>query len=155
MTEEARPSSRARRAPRPKPSLAVLEDRIGHTFADPKLLAHALTHVSKAGGNGRLGSYQRLEFLGDRVLGMAVGELLYAAFPDADEGELSRRLAGLVRRETCAAVATAWDVGPHLALGPARSRAAGAATKPSWPMSASRSSVPSSSMPATRPRKPS
>lgn len=117
MDEEARPSSRARRTPRPKPGLAVLEAAIGHAFADPKLLTLALTHVSKAGGNGRLGSYQRLEFLGDRVLGLAIGDLLYAAFPGADEGELSRRLAGLVRRETCAAVATAWDVGPHLLLG--------------------------------------
>ena len=125
MTEEARPSSRARRAPRPKPSLAVLEDRIGHAFADPKLPAPAPPHVRQAGGNGRLGSYQRLEFLGDRVLGLAIGELLYATFPDADEGELSRRLAGLVRRETCAAVATAWDVGPHLALGPGEVQSGG------------------------------
>jgi ribonuclease-3 len=117
VTEAPRPSSRARRAPRPKPALAVLEARIGHSFADPALLALALTHVSKAGG-GRLGSYQRLEFLGDRVLGLAIAELLYAAFPQSDEGELSRRLAGLVRRETCAAVATAWEVGPHLVLGP-------------------------------------
>ncbi|POR42751.1 ribonuclease III [Methylobacterium sp. V23] len=125
MTEEARPSNRARRATRPKPNLAVLEARIGHVFADPKLLVQALTHVSKAGGNGRLGSYQRLEFLGDRVLGLAIGDLLYEAFPQADEGELSRRLAGLVRRETCAAVATTWDVGPHLALGPGEVQSGG------------------------------
>ncbi len=72
--------------------------------------------MSKA--TGRVGSYQRLEFLGDRVLGLAIADLLYASFPDADEGDLSRRLAGLVRRETCAAVAEAWDVGPHLVLGP-------------------------------------
>ncbi|HEX8417180.1 MAG TPA: ribonuclease III [Methylobacterium sp.] len=117
VTEEPRPSSRARRAPRPKPGLPVLEGRIGHVFADRTLLSLALTHVSKAGG-ARAGSYQRLEFLGDRVLGLAIADLLYAAFPHCDEGELSRRLAGLVRRETCAAVATAWDVGPHLVLGP-------------------------------------
>ena len=125
MDEEARPSSRARRAPRPKPSFAVLEARIGHVFADQKLLALALTHVSKAGGNGRLRSYQRLEFLGDRVLGLAIADLLYAAFPQIDEGDLSRRLAGLVRRETCAAVATAWDVGPHLSLGPGEVQSGG------------------------------
>jgi len=95
----------------------VLEARIGHSFADPSLLPLALTHVSKAGSSGRTGSYQRLEFLGDRVLGLAVADILYAAFPEADEGELSRRLAGLVRRETCAAVAAAWEVGPHLNLG--------------------------------------
>ncbi|MCJ2033767.1 ribonuclease III [Methylobacterium sp. J-068] len=125
MTEEARPSSRARRAPRPKPDLAGLEARIGHVFADRKLLSVALTHVSKAGGDGRLGSYQRLEFLGDRVLGLAIADLLYEAFPGADEGELSRRLAGLVRRETCASVATVWDVGPHLALGPGEVQSGG------------------------------
>ena len=113
----SRPSSRARRAHRPKPALDVLEAAIGHRFADPGLLPLALTHVSKAGAT-RVGSYQRLEFLGDRVLGLAVADLLYAAFPEADEGELSRRLAGLVRRETCAAIAQAWEVGPHLDLGP-------------------------------------
>lgn len=111
-------SSRARRAHRPKPSLGELEARIGHRFADPGLLPLALTHVSRAGGSGRLGSYQRLEFLGDRVLGLAVADLLYRTLPEGDEGELSRRLAGLVRRETCAAVAVDWGVGPHLNLGP-------------------------------------
>ena len=114
----AGPSSRARRAHRPKPALDVLEARIGHVFADRTLLPLALTHVSKAGPSGRLGSYQRLEFLGDRVLGLAVAETLYTAFPDAEEGELSRRLAALVRRETCAAVSEAWEFGPHLNLGP-------------------------------------
>lgn len=117
-TTTARPSNRARRAHRPKPGLDVLEERIGHRFTDPNLLPMALTHVSKAGGAGRAGSYQRLEYLGDRVLGLAVADLLYAAFPVADEGELSRRLAGLVRRETCALVAETWEVGPHLHLGP-------------------------------------
>lgn len=111
----ARPSSRARRAHKPKPPLDVLEARIGHAFADRALLERALTHMSRA--DERVGSYQRMEFLGDRVLGLAVADLLYAALPDADEGELSRRLAGLVRRETCAAVAAAWEVGPHLVLG--------------------------------------
>ncbi len=106
---------RARRSHKPRPPLGVLEERIGHSFADQNLLTRALTHTSKATGRG--GSYQRLEFLGDRVLGLAVADRLYAAFPDADEGDLSRRLAGLVRRETCAAVAASWEVGPHLILG--------------------------------------
>lgn len=119
-----RASNRARRAHRPKPALDVLEQRIGHSFADPGLLPLALTHVSRAGGS-RTGSYQRLEFLGDQVLGLAVAELLYAAFPGADEGELSRRLAALVRRETCAAVAEAWEVGPHLVLGPSEVQGGG------------------------------
>ena len=110
-----RASSRARRAHKPRPPLSELEARLGHSFADRELLTRALTHTSKAGGRG--GSYQRLEFLGDRVLGLGVADILYAAFPEADEGDLSRRLAGLVRRETCAAVAAAWEVGPHLILG--------------------------------------
>lgn len=77
----------------------------------------ALTHVSAGRVRKRADSYQRLEFLGDRVLGLAIGEILYARFPEAEEGELSRRLSALVRKETCAEVARAWDVGPHLKLG--------------------------------------
>lgn len=116
--DEAAPTpatARARRAHKPRPPLSALEERIGHRFADQDLLTRALTHTSKASGRG--GSYQRLEFLGDRVLGLAVADRLYGAFPEADEGDLSRRLAALVRRETCASVAAAWEVGPHLILG--------------------------------------
>ncbi len=105
--------------PRPsKPELADLESRLGHVFAEPQLLHRALTHMSAAPPEAkRIGSYQRLEFLGDRVLGLCVSELLFATYPEAEEGELSRRLADLVRRETCAEVAIAWQVGPHLKLG--------------------------------------
>ncbi len=98
-----------------KPTLAEFEARLGHVFADRDLLEQALTHMS--GASGRLDTYQRLEFLGDRVLGLAVSDLLYRSFPDAQEGDLSRRLADLVRKETCAEIALAWDVGPHLRLG--------------------------------------
>jgi ribonuclease-3 len=99
----------------PAPDHAALETRLGHAFSDRDLLLRALTHMS--GADRRLGTYQRLEFLGDRVLGLAVSELLYRGFPDAPEGDLSRRLAELVRRETCAEIAEAWDLGPHLRLG--------------------------------------
>jgi ribonuclease-3 len=95
-----------------------LEARLGHHFADAALLQRALTHISAAtGAEGRLGSYQRLEFLGDRVLGLAVSCMLIETFPRADEGELSRRLAELVRAEACAEVALAMDLGPHIRLG--------------------------------------
>lgn len=114
-TPAPRVSARTRRAHKPRPPLSELEDTIGHAFANKDLLSRALTHSSKA--SGRNGSYQRLEFLGDRVLGLAVAEGLYTALPDADEGDLSRQLAGLVRRETCAAVAATWGVGAHLILG--------------------------------------
>ncbi|MBN9039796.1 MAG: ribonuclease III [Rhizobiales bacterium 62-47] len=89
-----------------KAAAAVIEQRIGHTFSNPALLATAFTHVSalKAARN-RADSYQRLEFLGDHVLGLVVSDMLYRAFPKADEGELSKRLADLVRKETCFDVA--------------------------------------------------
>nr|WP_205800206.1 ribonuclease III [Microvirga terricola] len=93
----------------------ALLDKLGYRFEKPELLERALTHVSAPGAGGQ--SYQRLEFLGDRVLGLSIAEMLYAAFSDAPEGELSRRLAELVRRETCAEVAIAWDVGPYVKLG--------------------------------------
>ena len=110
-----------------KAELAALETRIGHRFRDGEMLARALTHLSSpaAGGQARGQSYQRLEFLGDRVLGVAVAEMLYRAYPQATEGELSMRLAKLVRRETCAAVAQEWDVGPHVVMGQGEARAGG------------------------------
>jgi ribonuclease-3 len=101
---------------RRKADTSALQERLGYAFENPDLLAQALTHVSASGGAyGR--SYQRLEFLGDRVLGLCIAEMLYRAFLQEAEGDLSRRLSELVRRETCAEVAVAWDVGPHLKLG--------------------------------------
>lgn len=94
-------------------ALAAVEDRIGYHFDDQALLKTALTHASTASGS----NYQRLEFLGDRVLGLAVAEMLLEAFPEASEGELSRRLADLVRKETCAEVAAALDLGAAIRLG--------------------------------------
>ena len=105
--------------------LKTLEERIGHVFTDGKLIAAALTHVSAATGRKRE-TYQRLEFLGDRVLGLAVAEMLYAAFPEADEGELSRRLAGLVRKESCAEAALAWGINSHIRLGDSEKQAGAA-----------------------------
>ncbi len=93
---------------------AALEVKLGYRFSDRSLLVEALTHVSGAGAGP---TYQRLEFLGDRVLGLAIADMLMQAFPGASEGDLSRRLAELVRRETCATVGINWDLGPHLRLG--------------------------------------
>lgn len=107
----------ARRTPDP----GNLQETIGYRFANPDLLAEALTHVSAPGARGQ--SYQRLEFLGDRVLGLAVAQMLYRTFPTAPEGELSRWLAEMVRRESCAEVALSWDVGPHLKLGAGEAQA--------------------------------
>lgn len=96
--------------------LKALEERLGHVFQDRALLEAALTHVSFAAGRSQV-NYQRLEFLGDRVLGLAVSEMLYASFPEADEGELSRRLAALVRKESCAEAALVWGAESCLRLG--------------------------------------
>ena len=74
-----------------------MEARLGHEFADLALLRLALSHAS-IGAH----SNERLEFLGDRVLGLIVSERLYAEYPDIDEGGLAVRLNALVRREACA-----------------------------------------------------
>jgi ribonuclease-3 len=103
----------------------ALEERIGHKFADKALLERALTHISAlaSGPQSRTQSYQRLEFLGDHVLGLVISDMLYRNFPKANEGELSRRLADLVRWETCAEIARAMELGPALKLGNSESQA--------------------------------
>lgn len=103
-----------------------VEASIGHVFEDRTLLDRALTHISAAtSSEGRLGSYQRLEFLGDRVLGLAIASMLIEEFPKAAEGELSRRLAELVRAEACAEVAEAMGLSPHIRLGPGEASSGG------------------------------
>jgi len=104
---------------------SALEDKIGHKFADKALLERALTHISALSGGNRGGSYQRLEFLGDHVLGLVISDMLYQAYPRANEGELSQRLADLVRKETCAEAAREMDLGPALKLGSSESHSGG------------------------------
>jgi ribonuclease-3 len=102
----------------PKAGISDLEEQIGHHFSNQSLLTRALTHTSVVKAvPGRHDNYQRLEYLGDRVLGLMVAHALYTRFPEAKEGELSRRLAELVRKETCAEVAEAWGVAPHIIFG--------------------------------------
>lgn len=98
-----------------KNELGRLETMLGHVFHERGLLETALTHMSAEAA--RHGSYQRLEFLGDRVLGLSVADMLFQRYPQAEEGDMSRRLADLVRKETCAEIATAWDLGAFLRLG--------------------------------------
>lgn len=108
-------------------SHASLEARLGYRFADPELLDRALTHSSAISPGRRVAeSYQRLEFLGDRVLGLVVADLLYRRFPKANEGELSRSLNALVRKETCASIARELDLGRELNLGESEARTGGA-----------------------------
>lgn len=82
-----------------------LEAAIGHTFADRDRLMRALTHASAQVSRGKKGDYERLEFLGDRVLGLCVAEMLFTTFREATEGELSVRFNQLVSAEACASVA--------------------------------------------------
>jgi ribonuclease-3 len=111
--------------------LRLAQDLLGHRFARPELLAEALTHRSAAQGRRRtrgMGSNERLEFLGDRVLGLLIAEWLIERFPDEQEGKLGLRFADLVSREALAEVGSAIGYGRAVALGTssAATEAAGA-----------------------------
>ena len=95
--------------------LDAFQDRIGHRFADPALLARATTHASFA--TDARPSNERLEFLGDRVLGLVMAEALMAEDRDAPEGQLAPRFNALVRKETCADIAREIGLGDVLRLG--------------------------------------
>ncbi|CAH0340148.1 ribonuclease III [Rhizobium sp. CECT 9324] len=93
-----------------------LEAVIGHSFAERERLQRALTHASAQVSKSR-GDYERLEFLGDRVLGLCVAELLFMTYRDAAEGELSVRFNQLVSAETCAAVADEMELHRYIRTG--------------------------------------
>ena len=95
--------------------LQALESRLGHRFSRPALLLRAVTHASMS-GPGREDN-QRLEFLGDRVLGLVMAEALLEADRDATEGVLAPRFNALVRKETCAEIARELGLGEALKLG--------------------------------------
>ncbi|HXR86332.1 MAG TPA: ribonuclease III [Stellaceae bacterium] len=99
------------------PGLGALQETLGHRFGNPDLLIEALTHpsASRRRGISRRG-YERLEFLGDRVLGLIIAELVWRRFPEDAEGELTRRHAHLVRREALSEVAQALDLGARLII---------------------------------------
>lgn len=89
-----------------------LRDTIGHTPGDLALFERALTHSSRGDDN-----YERLEFLGDRILGLVIADWLYALFPGEPEGKLSKRLNVLVSGWTCAEVARSLDLASQMRLG--------------------------------------
>jgi ribonuclease III len=93
-----------------------LETKLGYRFKNPELLERALTHASVRGGKVARFDNERLEFIGDRVLGLAIAEALNGQYPDASEGELARRYNRLVRGEACAKVARNIGLGTHLIL---------------------------------------
>lgn len=92
--------------------------RLGHEFVQTELLVQALTHPSVAQGRAprRNTPYERLEFLGDRVVGLVVADMLFRRFPEEAEGALARRHAALVRRESLAVVAIEIGLAPCLVL---------------------------------------
>lgn len=104
---------------------ARLEERLGHPFRQRELLEQALTHRSFGAPHN-----ERLEFLGDGVLGCVVAEALLARFPRLSEGELSRMRASLVRKEALAAAAAGLGLAGHLRMGPGEG-ASGGARRPS------------------------
>lgn len=103
-----------------------LEQQLDYTFSDPRLLEQALTHPSylhEAGGEG--GDYQRLEFLGDAVLGMLLAELLYCHYPDWDEGALSQLRSRLAGQDMLADRARKLGIGNYILLGRGERHTAG------------------------------
>lgn len=99
-----------------------LMQRIGHVFADMSLLETALTHPS---WEGQGENYQRLEFLGDAVLEVAVSEWLYKQYPDAPEGDLTRARAALVKEGSLAEAARRLMLGPEIRMGTGEARGKG------------------------------
>ncbi len=98
-------------------SIKPLEDALGYTFKNVELRDQALTHASvQSGKKDTRGDNERLEFLGDRVLGLAIATRLNQLFPKANEGELARHFNRLVRGRTCATVGREIGVGAHLIL---------------------------------------
>ena len=110
---------------------ADLDRLLGHRFARPDLLTQALTHPSVTQSRRHSGSapYERLEFLGDRVLGLVVADMLFQRFPDEAEGALARRFTGLVRREAVARVALAIGLQYRLNLAKGEEEAGGRANQ--------------------------
>ena len=101
-------------------NITQLQRRLGYVFNDPTLLSLALSHRSFASANN-----ERMEFLGDAILGLVVTDYLYQQFPDAREGELSRMRSHIVRGESLAEVAKQLELGTDILLGPGEMKSGG------------------------------
>lgn len=101
--------------------LQQLETQIAHNFENKTLIETAFTHSSVPGS----ANYERLEFLGDRVLGLVTAELLYARFPNEQEGDLAKRLATLVQGECLAEIAKEMDLGAYIIMSESEAQAGG------------------------------
>jgi ribonuclease-3 len=111
----------------PPPTEDEFTTLLGYRFRDPALLTEALTHTSLDGGRKKKTGpdNERLEFLGDRVLGLVIATHLLATFEDADAGGLARRYNSLVRRETLAKVARSLELGAFLRMSKAEENSGG------------------------------
>lgn len=109
------PDFQLRRMTRRDEAVAALTRRLEYVFKNEQLLEHALTHASGAKSNA-VRSNERLEFLGDRVLGLVIAQLLYEQHEDVPEGDLARMLNALVRRQTCAKIGKALGIPDALVL---------------------------------------
>lgn len=112
-------------------SLCALESSVGHTFSDRSYIVMALTHRSSV-IHKKDPTNERLEFLGDRVLGLVVADMLYRAFPEENEGDLARRFAALVSRESLARVAQCIQLDHFLILSPGEEHAGGRKKTALW-----------------------
>jgi ribonuclease III len=110
--------------PPKKPQIQELEALLGYGFEDKSLLREALTHASARSEQGGRDN-ERLEFLGDRVLGLSIAALLYERFPEAREVEFARHYNALVCKGCCASVAQRFDLGPHLTMAASEARSGG------------------------------
>lgn len=104
----------------PNKQSSTLCSQLGHVFAQPKLLQRALTHRSYAPEHN-----ERLEFLGDSVLGCVMANYLYNSYPQLSEGELSRLRSNLIKEDTLAALALQLDLGSYLKLGEGERKSGG------------------------------
>lgn len=127
MTDDHKPKTLAGDHHHQAAKLKLCEERIGYEFHDKTLVHAALTHAS--GAAHRLSSNERLEFLGDAILGFVVCECLYASFPDSLEGDLTKIKSVVVSRETCARISQTLGLEDLLIVGK------GMTTVPSVPRS--------------------
>ncbi len=116
--------SRTKVSPQMLRRLAKLEAEIRYQFKNKKIIETALTHPSYGDGRSKNSNYERLEFLGDRVLGLLTAERLYG-LDVGNEGSMARRLNALVRKEACARVARRVDLGAYLLMSPSEVRQGG------------------------------
>lgn len=133
----------------------TLEEKLGYVFKNKALLENALQHSSYANEHrgGGMRSNERLEFLGDAVLGVVTADYLFRKHPDLPEGDLTRLRAALVCEDSLHEVAQSLELGRHLKLGRGEEQGEAAGGPPSWLMPQSRCSRRCIWMAAWRPRR--